>query len=243
MCDSFLFLVKIDLMKKIQQNKNYFIDYFLSEATDIFFLLGIIFVEYNTNHNNNRIVLDKYFIFRIFMWFILTGVIGKIISEVEREIRMDYLRNILHHKCSFTDIFLSRVISTCIEIIPVVLIPVLLVLFVSDMNFTLFSFQTLLYFILILVITVFLSYLFLLVVLHVKRIMAAHGLFSNYLLFFSGLVFLDSKNKIGLFRRLNFFLFNNINLLYLSIFFIFIIILILGIVFLQKKISLKIHML
>lgn len=241
MCDSFLYLVKIDLTKKIQENKNYFLDYFLGEAIDIFFLLGIIFLEYNTN--NKRIGSDQYFILRIFMWFILTGVIGNTISEIEREIRMDYLKNIIHHKCSFTDIFLSRIISTLIELIIVVLIPVLLVLFAAGMHIKLFSLQSLLYFILILSITVFLSYFFLLVILHIKRIMAAHGLFSNYLLFFSGLVFLESNNRIAFFRHLNYFLLNKINLMYISIFCILIIVLILGMVFLRKRISLKIHML
>lgn len=241
MCDGLLSLVKVDLIKKVQENKKYALDYFLSYATDVFFLLGLIFAQYSTNHN--KFTSDKYLIFRIFMWFILTGVIGQIISEIEREIRMDYLINIIHQKCPFTAIFLSRVISTTIEIFIVVLIPVLLILLLAGINISLFSFQALLYFILIFFITVFLSYLFLLVVLRVERIMAAHGLFSNYLLFFSGLVFMDASNKFAFGQRLNYFLFNDINLQYVSILGIFIILLSLGTVFLQKRVSVRVHML
>lgn len=239
MSDNLLSLIKIDLIKKLQENKKYAIDYFLNVITDIFFLLGIIFVKGYTK--KNLIDTDEYFILKLFMWFILTGVIGQNIAEIEREIRMDYLKNLIHQRCSFIAIYLSRVFSTCIELLITVLFPTYLILFATGTRTTLISFQSFIYCLLIVVITAFLCFLFLLIVLHVKRIMAAHGLFSNYLLFFSGFVFLDGNTKLAFLSYINYFLLDNFNMLYVIKLSAYVTVLILGIVFLEKRISFKIH--
>ena len=95
-----------------------------------------------------------------------------------------------------------------------------------------------------LAITIFLSYFFLLLVLYLKRISAAYGIFTYYLLFFSGLVFSDSHfEKLKIFERLNKILFNGVNSYGLFKYACFISFLVFLIFLLRKLINKKIHFL
>jgi len=200
-------LIKNELLKNYAGNKNYFFNYTLGVMRDFLVLLGFIFL--GGELSGEVLLLDfsinSFLLIRIFSWFVLTGTVGKLISEMENEIQMNYLKNLIHQNVDFNLIVFSRIMAIFIELIMMFVLPTITILFVfqSVENMGSYFSSLILYILIIFVVTTFSCYFFTNLVLKLKRISAVHGIFKNYLLFFSGFVFLDSNYGVDLFYYLN----------------------------------------
>jgi len=191
---------------QLRTEKNYLFNSILSYLVNLIVLIG--FITFAAANEDGTFFIDFSFFVMISSWFLLTVCVGSIVLDVENEIRLDQLRNTLHQKTLYATIMLCRIITRLIHVLLVYLLPVTWVLiafgylkneFSISINFAIY------YMSLTAVASVFLSYLFITLVLYLKRISAASGIFNYYLLFFSGLVFVDAANDEPIFLWLNSF--------------------------------------
>jgi len=172
--------------------KKYLFNTILRFIGNVIVLSGFIFLGASINSYESHV--DISFMIKILSWYFLTCTVGVSLREVENSIRMDNLRNIIHQKNSFVNIIFSKMLTVQLKVILLYLVPIIFIVYFFGLgnNYDIKAITILLYFLLVILLTITLCYLFIYAVLHLKRISATQGIFNYYLLFFSGFVFVDS---------------------------------------------------